>query len=443
MALRLLLVRHGLSSFNLEKRIQGRNDLSTLSSEGIKQANLTGKALADISIDFVYSSPLQRAAETTKHIQLARENKLGTNFDQLLLEVDLPSWSGLTTQEVQERFPEDFMKWKKDPGEVLLKRENGESFQPIKELMDQAKNFLSNLIQKHNSDSKKTILIVAHNAILKCLILNLLSKESEGFRKLRLDNTSISIFNIQGNLKNNYQTQIECLNSTAHLIEPLPKNQRFARVILVRHGETDWNLQGRFQGQIDIPLNENGKSQAFSVQKFLKSVKLDKAFSSSMQRPIQTAKIILECHPKVKLINESNLIEIGHGLWEGKLESDINKQWPDLLKDWQTKPETVQMPEGETIKNVWERATASWEKICSSLSLNETALVVAHDAVNKTILCNLLGLSPSNIWMVKQGNGGISIIDISSDSNEPDLISCLNLTSHLGGIIDKTASGAL
>ena len=70
-------------------------------------------------------------------------------------------------------------------------------------------------------------------------------------------------------------------------------------------------------------------------------------------------------------------------------------------------------------------------------------MVVAHDAVNKTILCHLLGLTPSEIWMIKQGNGGITVIDLSEEEGQPDQITCLNITSHLGGIIDSTATGAL
>ena len=138
-----------------------------------------------------------------------------------------------------------------------------------------------------------------------------------------------------------------------------------------------------------------------------------------------------------------NLKEIGHGKWEGKLESEIKSDWPDLLKTWKISPEKVQMPEGENIKEVSKRSINGWNEICKDLKTNETALVVAHDAVNKTILCHLLGLMPSEIWMIKQGNGGITVIDLSDKEGEPDQITCLNITSHLGGIIDSTAAGAL
>ena len=101
------------------------------------------------------------------------------------------------------------------------------------------------------------------------------------------------------------------------------------------------------------------------------------------------------------------------------------------------------MPEGENINDVSIRAMNCWGNICKSLLPQETALVVAHDAVNKTILCNILGLTNADIWKVKQGNGGITIIDITKDPSQPNIVTCLNITSHLGGVVDKTAQGAL
>ena len=114
-------------------------------------------------------------------------------------------------------------------------------------------------------------MIVAHNAILRCLILKLINEPSKGFRRLKLDNTSISICNIVFNNWHDRQVQIQCLNNIAHLRPTIPKKGSKKRVILVRHGETDWNKQGRFQGQIDIPLNKNGKSQAEAASEFLKN----------------------------------------------------------------------------------------------------------------------------------------------------------------------------
>jgi probable phosphoglycerate mutase len=101
------------------------------------------------------------------------------------------------------------------------------------------------------------------------------------------------------------------------------------------------------------------------------------------------------------------------------------------------------MPGGETIHDVWLRSVTTWERIAAGLDERETALVVAHDAVNKVILCSLLGLSPGDIWAVKQGNGGVTVIDYPRGTSGPPLVASLNLTHHLGGVIDRTAAGAL
>ncbi len=444
MTLRLLLVRHGLSSFNLERRIQGRNDLSTLTEEGHQQASKTGQVLSNLPINAVYSSPLKRAASTTNNILEASNHNLQPVFDEGLLEIELGPWSGMTADEVKKKYPQVYNTWRTQPEELILTREDGSTFKPIQELKNQAKDFLERIVKEHSPKKDQTILVVAHNAILRCIILELLKQPKQGFRRIQIDNSSLTIFNLRPSKFNSYEVQLECLNSTTHLNSGFPKRGAHgARIILVRHGETDWNLQGRFQGQIDIPLNKSGKEQAKAAGLFLREIALDKAFSSSMTRPRQTAEAIIENQSGIKIELQSELIEIGHGLWEGKLESEIQKEWPELLETWKNHPEKVQMPEGETVQEVWTRSVKCWEEISSALSSKETALVVAHDAVNKTILCHLLGMSPADIWTIKQGNGCVTIVDICKEANQPDVVTCLNLTSHLGGVIDNTAAGAL
>ena len=440
--LRLLLVRHGLSSFNVERRIQGRDDLSTLTETGQDQARRLGQALADVPINAVYSSPLKRAASTAAGILGARNDALKPNLDDGLLEIDLEPWSGLTADERSERFPEQFATWKRNPEALELVRKDGSSYRPYEDLMQQANSFLEELIRRHPVTGDETVLLVGHNAILRCLIVSLLGDPQQGFRRLRLDNASLSVFNLKPE-NDGHQVQIECLNSTAHLEPPLPGKGSGSRLILVRHGETNWNREGRFQGQIDIPLNSNGQAQAEAARGFLQNVSLQKAYSSSMSRPRETAEGILKSHPGVSITLTDGLMEIGHGLWEGKLESEIQADWGDLLEEWKRTPERVQMPEGETIQDVWTRSVDSWNAIASDLDAAETALVVAHDAVNKTILCHLLGLSPADIWSVKQGNGGVTVVDMPSEPGQPAVVACLNLTSHLGGVLDRTAAGAL
>jgi len=449
-SLRILLVRHGLSSFNLEHRIQGRDDLSSLTDKGVKQALATGEALRDLPIHAAYSSPLRRAHDTATALLAAHGGGLEPRLDDDLREVDLAPWSGRLSSAVQERFPEAYRVWKQHPEKLQLERADGSSYAPIPELMEQAQRFADRLLERHNpaSSEPQTVLVVGHNAILRCLLLALLGLPASGFRRLRLDNASLSVLNLCVTGDRDVAVQIESLNGTTHLHPDvcggwLPAKGAGPRLLLVRHGETDWNRQGRFQGQIDIPLNDNGRAQAAAAGTYLHKVSIQRAYTSSMARPRQTAEGILSHHPGVPLTSVRDLVEIGHGQWEGCLESEIEDGWADLLAAWKQAPDTVQMPDGETIHEVWDRSLRGWNTIASSLRSDETALVVAHDAVNKTILCALLGLSAADIWAVKQGNGGVTVIDYPNGADQPPVVVCLNQTAHLGGVLDRTAAGAL
>lgn len=446
MPLRLVLVRHGLSTFNLEQRIQGRDDLSTLAPEGLEQARRTGLALQDVPFAKAYSSPLSRARETALALLDAAGRRLPLELDEDLREVDLGPWSGLRRQEVKTRFPEQARTWQRAPETLELERADGTRFLPLMELMAQAGRFATRLRSHHahalDDAQSESVLVVGHNAILRAIVLQLLGLEASAFRRLRMDNASVSVLNLSQDELGGPAVQLESLNNSTHLGEGLPPPAG-PRLLLVRHGETDWNKEGRFQGQIDIPLNANGQVQARAARAFLAPVAIQRAYSSSMARPRQTAEVILESHPGVPLTTTSGLMEIAHGRWEGCLEQDIAAEWPDLLDDWKRSPHTVTMPDGETLQQVWDRSLATWQTIVRGLDDGETALVVAHDAVNKTILCALLGLSPADIWTVKQGNGGVSVVDYPRGRDAPPVVSCLNLTGHLGGVLDRTAAGAL
>ena len=183
--------------------------------------------------------------------------------------------------------------------------------------------------------------------------------------------------------------------------------------------------------------------QAQAAAEFLAPIPIQRAYTSAMARPRQTAEAILACHPQVPLVSTQGLREIGHGHWEGRLESEIASHWPELLADWKRAPQTVQMPEGENLQQVWDRSLATWQRIVRSLDNDETALVVAHDAVNKALICHLLGLEARHFWAVKQGNGGVTVIDYPNGAESPAVVTSMNLTRHLGGVLDRTAAGAL
>lgn len=450
---RVILVRHGESTYNVERRIQGHCDESTLTAAGQLGAQQVGSALAGIAFDAIYSSPLQRAKDTADlivaELQKASQPVPEVQLTDDLKEVNLMLWEGMLFRDVKDKYPEDYRHWQEQPHllRMQIPNEDGTTteFAPFDSLFQQAKRFWQWLLTKHLG---QTILAVAHSGINRALISTAVGLTPETFQVFQKGNCSISILNFAGGLGD--VVQLESLNQTAHLGIKLPApktDHRGPRLLLVRHGETDWNRQGRFQGQIDVPLNETGRQQGARVAEFLKDVPLQRAFTSPLLRPKETAELILQHHPGVTLELVDDLKEISHGLWEGKLEVEIRQEYPDLLHQWQTMPETVQMPEGENLHQVWKRAIAGWRHIVQTCAQSETpitALVVAHDAVNKAILCGLFGLGPNSFWAFKQGNGGITVVDYPKGADAPPVLQTMNITSHLsGGVLDKTAAGAL
>ena len=448
---RVIIVRHGQSGYNTERRIQGRTDASKLTEKGRNDASKLGKALSNILFNAIYSSPLQRAKHTADiiHSELAThpEQSAIIQVSDLLLEIDLPLWEGLLTAEVKQKFAEDYRTWHQRPDELrmLLNDAQGtREYFPVLALYEQARQFWQETLPQHQGES---ILVVGHNGINRALISTALGIPPSRYHSIQQSNCGISVLNFAGGLGE--PVQLESLNQTQHIGESLPSlrpDHEGIRLLLVRHGETDWNRQTRFQGQIDVPLNDNGRQQSQKVAEFLQEVAIDFAVSSPMLRPKETAEIILKQHPNVKLDLQDGLREISHGLWEGKLETEIEQEFPGELQRWRLVPAQVQMPEGENLQEVWERSVTAWQSILQTASTNQfkTVLVVAHDATNKTLLCHVLGLSLENFWNFRQGNGAVSVIDYPCGIDSLPVLQAMNITAHFGrGVLDKTAAGAL
>jgi phosphoserine phosphatase len=448
LATRVIIVRHGQSSYNAQKRIQGRINDSILTEKGIADAQIVGKTLSSLTVDAFYCSPLQRASKTAEIIHSNLNNPPQLQPSEKLLEIDLPLWEKMEKSEVKAKYPEDYQLWKEHPDRFKMILSDGEGEKehyPVVSLYQQAREFWQEALSQNRD---KTILIVAHNGINRCLLMSALGIPVSLYQSIQQSNCCINVLNFSdgwGSL-----VQLESLNQTAHLgikLPPTRPSHQGLRLLLVRHGETQWNRESRFQGIRDIPLNERGREQAKAAADFLNDVSLDFAISSPMARPKETAEIILEPHTNTELSTDDRLKEICHGLWEGKLESEIEADFPGMLQQWKDKPETVQMPEGENIDEVWARAMVAWQDIVDRYSNPETSptgLVVAHDAINKVILCCLLGLRSSDIWSVKQGNCAVTVIDYPQGAKGLPVIQALNITSHLGsGILDRTAAGAL
>ena len=183
------------------------------------------------------------------------------------------------------------------------------------------------------------------------------------------------------------------------------------RILLARHGETPWNAEGRYQGQIDIPLSPVGEAQANALGQRLKDVRIDRAVASPLSRAQLTARLALGDARADMLQTDADLQEIAHGEWEGLLASEIQQKDPARLLAWREEPENVLMPGGESLRQVLDRSWRGLARATEGLGEDDTLLVVAHDAVNRVLLCRILGLPIARLWTFRQAPTTLNLLE--------------------------------
>ncbi len=212
------------------------------------------------------------------------------------------------------------------------------------------------------------------------------------------------------------------------------------RILLCRHGETPWNAQGRYQGQMDIPLSDVGEGQARALGERLKDVAITRAVASPLSRARRTAELGLGARAGMLAVHKG-LMEIAHGEWEGKLASEIRASDPERLAQWRDEPHRVQMPGGESMEQVLERSWKAFGEIASGLGETDTLLLVAHDAVNRALLCQILGLSMARLWSFRQAPATLNLLE--GETVDSLQVVRLNDASHVAGLFGEAVHRAL
>ena len=187
-----------------------------------------------------------------------------------------------------------------------------------------------------------------------------------------------------------------------------------ARLILVRHGETEWNRLLRYQGQSDIELNRTGLEQAAKVRDRLAGEMIDSIYCSDLKRAVKTAEIIAEKHPSVKKINQSPLLrEMDFGDFEGLNFNQMRESFPHIVDErqaWRNRGASVSAPNGESIAQLGERVSRFAQQLPDHDS-NETTLLVAHGGSLQVLMCQLLGVSLDHWWQVRLSSTAVSMLE--------------------------------
>ncbi len=182
------------------------------------------------------------------------------------------------------------------------------------------------------------------------------------------------------------------------------------RLIIVRHGQTEWNRVERFRGRADLPLNETGLRQAQAAGRRIASRwTLSAVYSSPLQRAMSTAQPIAAAQG-LPVLPRQELIDIDYGDWQGLSPDEVAARYPAEHALWQTQPQRVQIPGGESLEGVRARAVACMEELAAHHD-GQTIVLVSHLVVCRLLVLAALGLDSSHFWRIRQETATLNVFE--------------------------------
>jgi len=202
------------------------------------------------------------------------------------------------------------------------------------------------------------------------------------------------------------------------------------RIILIRHGQTEWNRVERFRGRADVPLNETGLKQAEATGiRVAKMWKPTAIYSSPLSRAVKTAEATARHFGLTVQVHEG-LADIDYGDWQGLSPDEVRARWAGILDAWYNAPHLAKIPNGETLSDLRERAMKTVNELAARHA-GKTILLLGHTVINRIILLGVLGLGNERFWRIKQDTCAINLFDV--EDGDYTLVS-LNDTCHLDSI---------
>jgi probable phosphoglycerate mutase len=206
----------------------------------------------------------------------------------------------------------------------------------------------------------------------------------------------------------------------------------YRKIFLVRHAETAWNAEGRWQGQHDVPLSDRGRDQARALGLRLAGTALGSAFCSTLGRTRETADLVLGDRLRAEAVPD--LVEICYGAWEGVSDDEVSVRWPDLHRKWREAPHEMRMIDGESLADVERRVVPALERIVETTEGD--VLVVAHGGVNRLLLGHVLRIPHASFWRMQQRPTAVNVLEVPAGRPGPEAllaarVGLLNCTAHL------------
>lgn len=205
------------------------------------------------------------------------------------------------------------------------------------------------------------------------------------------------------------------------------------KVIFIRHGQTEWNVTGRYQGQSDVKLTEEGRKQAEKLADNFPVAKVDAIYASDLCRAMVTAETIAAKFG-LKVQAEPAFRELSFGDWEGLTYQQIVDKWEEAMANFLQHPDILEIPGGESFPAVQQRAMKRLNELIEKHD-GQTIVVVAHGAVLRTMLTAALHMPLQYLWSIRQFNTAVNIVRYDADANPT--VELLNSTAHLGNEVQR------
>ncbi|MDE2571643.1 MAG: histidine phosphatase family protein [bacterium] len=208
------------------------------------------------------------------------------------------------------------------------------------------------------------------------------------------------------------------------------------RLWLVRHGETTWNIAGRYQGRKDSMLSGRGMAQAHALAERLAHEPPAAIVCSPLLRTRATADVVAQ-RLDLRAEVDQRLIEISHGAWEGHTRAEVAAGWPEMVERWQNAPHQVRFPDGgETLDDVLER----WRDfLAAPPALGSPLLVVTHDVIVRLAVLAARGKGPEAYHEIQVENAALTEIALAAGTST---LLRVNDAAHLDGLRADIASQA-
>ena len=201
------------------------------------------------------------------------------------------------------------------------------------------------------------------------------------------------------------------------------------RIILVRHGQTEWNRVERFRGRADVPLNETGLAQAEATgRRVAEEWEPMAVYSSPLSRAVKTAEAIAK-HFHLTVQIHAGIADIDYGEWQGLTSDEAKERWPEIHHAWYYAPCLAHIPGGETLDDLRVRGMTAVNELAAR-HVGQTIVLVGHTVINRIILLGVLGLRNDHFWKLKQDTCAINVFEVNAQADDYTLVS-LNDTCHL------------